>query len=183
MPRPTTYAALLRGVNLGAHNRIRMPELRALVEDLDCTDVSTYVQSGNVVLRSDRAADGIAAAIEQGIRRELGLDVTVVIRSGKQLGRLVAGNPFGRPKGKENTLYVTFLSEKPDAERVRRLGEESFEPERFELAGEDVYLLFPNGYGRSKLNNALLERRLGVAATTRNWRTVTALAELTAAAG
>ena len=95
-----------------------MPELRALVEDLDCTDVSTYVQSGNVVLRSDRAADGIAAAIEQGIRRELGLDITVVIRNGKQLGRLMAGNPFGRPKGKENTLYVTFLSERPDAKRV-----------------------------------------------------------------
>ena len=93
----------------------------------------------------------------------------------------MAGSPFGRPKGKENTLYVTLMAKKPDAKRARKLREESFEPERFELAGEDVYLFFPNGYGRSKLNNALLERRLGVAATTRNWRTVTALAELTAA--
>jgi uncharacterized protein (DUF1697 family) len=175
------YAALLRGVNLGAHNRIRMPELRALVEELGCTDVSTYVQSGNVVFRSGRGAAPLAKAIGHGIRSELGLGVTVVIRNGRQLERLVAGSPFGRPKGKEHTLYVTFLAGKPDRERVRRLGEESFDPERFELVGEDVYLLFPNGYGRSKLNNALLERRLGVAATTRNWRTVTALAELTAA--
>ena len=81
MPRSTTYAALLRGVNLGAHNRIRMPELRALVEGLGCTDVSTYVQSGNVVFCSDRAAASLAKAIEQGIRSELGLDIAVVIRS------------------------------------------------------------------------------------------------------
>jgi uncharacterized protein (DUF1697 family) len=175
------YAALLRGVNLGAHNRIRMPELRALVEDLGCTDVSTYVQSGNVVFRSGRGAAPLAKAIEQGIRSEIALEVTVVIRNGRQLARLVAGSPFGGPKGKENTLYVTFLAGKPDRERARRLAEESYDPERFELVGEDVYLFFPNGYGRSKLNNALLERRLGVAATTRNWRTVTALAELTAA--
>jgi uncharacterized protein (DUF1697 family) len=181
VPRRITYAALLRGVNLGARNRVRMPELRALVEELGCTDVGTYVQSGNVVFRSDRAAATLAKGIEQAIRSELGLDVTVVLRSRRQLERLVAANPFGRPKGKENTLYVTFLAAKPPPERARRLREESFEPERFELVGEDVYLFFPDGYGSSKLNNALMERRLGVGATTRNWRTVTALAELTAA--
>jgi uncharacterized protein (DUF1697 family) len=181
MARSTTYAALLRGVNLGTRNRVRMADLRALVEELGCTDVSTYLQSGNVVFRSDRAAAPLAKTIERAIRSELGLDVAVVIRSRRQLERLVAGCPFGRPKGKENKLYVTFLAKKPEAPRARKLREESFEPERFELAGEDVYLFFPNGYGRSKLNNALLERRLGVAATTRNWRTVTALAELTAA--
>jgi uncharacterized protein (DUF1697 family) len=158
-----------------------MPELRALVAELGCTDVSSYLQSGNVVFRSDRTAGALAKSIERGIDSELGLDVTVVIRTRRQLEQLVAGNPFERRK--ENTLYVTFLAEKADAKRVRRLGEESFEPERFEIAGEDVYLFFPNGYGRSKLNNVLLERRLGVAATTRNWRTVTALTELTAAAG
>lgn len=183
MPRRTTYAALLRGVNLGALNRMKMPELRALVEGLGCTDVSTYLQSGNVVFRSDRAAGALAKSIEQGIGSELGLDIPVVIRSRRQLEQLVAGNPFGRPKEKENTLYVTFLAEKPERQRVRRLADESFTPERFEVAGQDVYLSFPNGYGRSKLSNALLERRLGVPATTRNWRTVTALAELTAAAG
>jgi uncharacterized protein (DUF1697 family) len=181
MARTTAYAALLRGVNLGARNRVRMPELRALVEELGCTDVGTYVQSGNVVFRSDRGAAVLAQQIERAIRGRLRLDVPVVIRSRRQLEKLLAANPLGRPKARENTLYVTFLAGKPDPGRVRRLREESFEPERFELVGEDVYLFFPDGYGRSKLNNALLERRLGVPATTRNWRTVTALAELTAA--
>jgi uncharacterized protein (DUF1697 family) len=104
-----------------------------------------------------------------------------VIRSERQLRDLVANNPFARSKNRTNTLYVTFLAEKPARSRVRQLLEQSFDPERFEVVREDVYLYFPNGYGRVKLNNATLERQLGVAATTRNWRTVTALSELTAA--
>jgi uncharacterized protein (DUF1697 family) len=182
-PQSTTYAALLRGVNLGAHNRVRMPELRALVEELGCSDVGTYVQSGNVVFRSDRKAAELARAIERAIRDRLGLEVPVVIRSRRQLERLVARSPFGRPEANENTHHVTFLAAKPDPDRLRGLRRESFEPERFEVVVEDVYLFFPDGYGRSKLSNALLERRLGVPATTRNWRTVAALAELTAPAG
>jgi uncharacterized protein (DUF1697 family) len=177
--KPTAYAALLRGINLGSHKRIAMADLRALIEALGFADVRTYVQSGNVVFRTDRAAASLRKRIEQAIGKELGLDVTVVIRSGRQLGDLVAANPFVRSKLPPKALYVTFLAEKPDRKRKQALLKESFEPERFELAGEDVYLFFPNGYGRVKLNNATLERRLGVAATTRNWRTVTALAELT----
>jgi uncharacterized protein (DUF1697 family) len=157
-----------------------MAELRALVEGLGGTDVRTYVQSGNVVFRSTLGGAAAARAIEQAIRKAVGLEVAVVIRTARQLRDLVANNPFVGSKIAPKTLYVTFLAEKPDPNRVKQLFEESFEPERFEIAGQDVYLFFPNGYGRVKLNNALLERRLGVAATTRNWRTVTALAELTA---
>jgi uncharacterized protein (DUF1697 family) len=178
--KPTTYAALLRGINLGSHKRVAMADLRALVEDIGCADVRTYVQSGNVVFRSDRRAADLAGAIASAIDKKLGLDVTVVIRTERQLRDLVADNPFVRTKIRPNMLYVTFLAEKPDQSRVRQLLEVSFEPERFEVVGEDVYLFFPNGYGRVRLNNATLERQLGVAATTRNWRTVTALAELTA---
>jgi uncharacterized protein (DUF1697 family) len=180
-PKPTTYAALLRGINLARHKRVAMAELRALVEGLGCADVRTYVQSGNVVFRSDRSAADLARAIEKAIDKELGLDVTVVIRTDRQLRDLVAKNPFVGQKPPQKTLYVAFLAEKPDRTRVRQLIEGNFEPERFDVAGDDVYLFFPNGYGRVKLNNAMLERQLGVAATTRNWRTVTALAELTAA--
>jgi uncharacterized protein (DUF1697 family) len=178
--KPTTYAALLRGINLGSHKRIAMADLRTLVEGLGCADVQTYVQSGNVVFRSNLGAADAARAIEREIQKELGHETTVVIRTERQLRDLVANNPFARSKIRSNTLYVTFLAEKPDRTRVRKLVDDSFGPERFEIAGEDVYLYFPNGYGRVKLNNAMLERRLGVAATTRNWRTVTALAELTA---
>jgi uncharacterized protein (DUF1697 family) len=179
--KPTSYAALLRGINLGSHKRIAMADLRALVEELGCEDVSTYVQSGNVVFRSDLRADDAGRKIERAIQKELGYEVTVVIRTARQLRDLVANNPFIRAKVQQKTLYVTFLAEKPARARVEKLGQASFEPERFDLSGEDVYLHFPSGYGRVKLNNAMLERQLGVAATTRNWRTVTALSELTAA--
>jgi uncharacterized protein (DUF1697 family) len=178
--KPTTYSALLRGINLGSHKRMAMADLRALVEGVGCDDVRTYVQSGNVVFRSARGAADLARAIARAIDKQLGLDVTVVIRTDRQLRDLVANNPFIRSKIQPKTLYVTFLAERPDRSRVQELLEGSFEPERFEVAGEDVYLYFPHGYGRVKLNNATLERGLGVAATTRNWRTVTALAELTA---
>jgi uncharacterized protein (DUF1697 family) len=178
-----TYAALLRGINLGRHKRVGMAELRELVEDLGCADVRTYVQSGNVVLRSDRGAPGLAREIEKAIEKRLGHDVTVVIRTERQLRDFVASNPFVGQKTPPKTLYATFLAEKPDPKRVRELGERDFAPERWELVRNDICLFLPNGYGRVKLNNAMLERQLGVPATTRNWRTVTALAELTAAAG
>jgi uncharacterized protein (DUF1697 family) len=179
--RSTTYAALLRGINLGSHKRVAMADLRGLVEGLGCSDVRTYVQSGNVVFRSRLGSAGVRKAIERAIRDQLGHDVTVVIRTRRQLGQLVENNPFVGPKAQAKALYMTFLAEKPERARLRQLEEQSFEPERFEVTGENVYLFFPNGYGRVKLNNAMLERTLGVAATTRNWRTVTALAELTAA--
>ena len=180
-PKPTSYAALLRGINLGRHKRVAMADLRALVEGLGCTDVRSYVQSGNVVFRSDLGARDAARAIEHAIATRLGHDVAVAIRTERQLRDLVANNPFAGSNVELTSLYVTFLAEKPERSRARKLAEDSFDPERFEIAGEDVYLFFPNGYGRAKLNNAMLERQFGVPATTRNWRTVTALAGLTAA--
>ena len=179
-PKTTAYAALLRGVNLGARNRIAMADLRSIVEELGAEDVSTYVQSGNVVLRSTLGPDRLAARIEEGIRRALGMDVPVLVRSGRRLGALVRGNPFAGPKVDLKTLHVTFLGAKPDAERLGELRRESFDPEALALVGADLCLSCPAGYGRTKIGNALVERRLGVPATTRNWRTVTALAELTA---
>jgi uncharacterized protein (DUF1697 family) len=178
--RATTYAALLRGINLGARNRLAMADLRRIVEELGAEDVGTYVQSGNVVLRSRLTADRLASAIETAIRKELGMEVPVLVRSGRQLRALVRGNPFARPNVDVATLHVTFLAARPAAKLVAGLRRESFGPDAFELVRGDVCLSCPGGYGRSKLGNAFLERRLGVPATTRNWRTVTALADLTA---
>ena len=147
-----------------------------MFESLGLEGIRTYVVSGNVVFESPRRARAaLAGDIERAIESTLGHDVTVVLRTGPELARIVAANPF--PKAEPSTLYVTFLGDAPARDRVRALAEVPLGgDEAFDVRGTEVYLHFPNGYGRSKLNNEALERRLGVAGTTRNWRTTTALA-------
>jgi uncharacterized protein (DUF1697 family) len=175
------YVALLRGINLGARNKIAMADLRTLFEALGAEDVTTYVQSGNVVFRTRTARAQLAGQIEQRIARELGLEIRVLLRTSAELAKLAAGNPFAKAQSDPLKLHVTFLADKPAASRVRALDTTAFEPDTFRITGRDVYLHTPNGYGRSKLSNAYFEKQLGVAATTRNWKTVTKLAELSAA--
>lgn len=170
-----TYAALLRAVNLGARNRVAMADLRALVDGLGGKDVRSYVQSGNVVFGHRSGAARLETALEQAIEREFGLEITVVVRSAAQLARVVRANPFD-PAG----LYVSFLALAPKRAAVRELVEADHGPDRIAVKGKEVYLHLPGGYGQSRLNNAFLERRLGVRATLRNWRTVAAVAELAA---
>jgi uncharacterized protein (DUF1697 family) len=169
------YVALLRGINLGARNKVSMADLRELVAAIGAEHVSTYVQSGNVVVSSSiRSASKLERAIEERISRDLGLDVAVLVRTDAELAAIAAGNPFDDP----GSVHVTFLAEKPAAARVRELDPARSPPDEFRVVGREVYLQCPNGYGRSKLTNAFFEKQLGVAATTRNWRSVTKLAEL-----
>jgi uncharacterized protein (DUF1697 family) len=168
---------MLRGINLGARNRVAMGDLRTLVAGLGHRDVQTYVQSGNVVFRTaERDPATIAAGVERAIAGTLGLEVTVVVRSAAQMARAVAGNPF--PDADPAHLHVTFLADTPTRERSEPLAAMSFAPDELRVVRADVYLRCPNGYGRSKLSNDFLERKLGTPATTRNWRSVTALADL-----
>jgi uncharacterized protein (DUF1697 family) len=171
-----TYVALLRGINLGARNRVAMADLRAVVEQAGGEDVRTYVQSGNVVFRSRSSAARLAGSLEAGIRRTLGLDIAVLVKTQRELAKLVERNPFA--SADPSTLHVTFLAKAPARDRVRKLSEQSFGPDELHVTGREVYLCCPNGYGRTKLSNAFLEKQLAVPATTRNWRTVTALAEM-----
>jgi uncharacterized protein (DUF1697 family) len=174
---PQTWVALLRGVNLGARNKVSMADLRELFRDLGAEDVTTYVQSGNVVFRSSAARGDLVQAIENEIRSRTGIDLTVVLRTKEELARLVAGNPFAHQPD-PTKLHVTFLAAPPDRRRVDALAEKRFEPDEFRVTQDAAYLHCPGGYGRSKLSNAFFETHLGVAATTRNWRTVTTLADL-----
>jgi uncharacterized protein (DUF1697 family) len=173
-----TYVALLRGINLGSRNKVAMAHLRTLFLALGAEDVATYVQSGNVVFKSrSRTPAELTQAIEERIGRDLGLSVTVLLRTDAELLRVLAVNPFAE-HGEVTNVHVTFLAERPDPARVRELEAKGFEPDEFRVVGREVYLHCPNGYGRSKLSNAYVEKALGVAATTRNWRTVTKVAEL-----
>lgn len=178
-----TYVVLLRAINLGSHNKVSMADLRALVAAAGAEDVKTYVQSGNVVCRSAaETGSQLARAIAERIHQELDLAVTVLVLDQDELAKVVAANPFldaGRDAAK---AHVTVLVDEPDPACVRDLEAMSFGPDEFRVEGRAVYLYCPDGYGRSKLSNAFLEKRLGVAATTRNWRTVTTLAEMCATA-
>jgi uncharacterized protein (DUF1697 family) len=176
-----TYAAFIRGINLGRHKRIGMADLRALVEGLGHESVRTHLQSGNIVFDAPRRAAGrLEGAIERAIAAELRLDVTVMVRRSDELAAVVDASPFVRRTDDPKKIHVAFLSEAPGAAAVRRFGAEEFAPDELEVIGREAHLLYPDGYARTKLTNAVLERRLGVRATSRNWRTVRALAELTA---
>jgi uncharacterized protein (DUF1697 family) len=175
----TTYVALLRGINVGGRTRVRMDDLRRLFLGLRHADVHSYLQSGNVIFRS--AAEDpprLAGEIERRIARDLGVTITVLLRTADDLAHVVANNPFLRRVADPATLHVTFLADAPDRDRAARLETPGGQPDELALAGREVYLQCPNGYGRTKLSNAYIERRLGVAATTRNWRTVTTLRDL-----
>jgi uncharacterized protein (DUF1697 family) len=173
------YAALLRAVNLGARNKLAMADLRRVVEEAGGQDAQTYVQSGNIVFRSSGGRASLEKSITKGIRAA-GVETTVMMRTARQLAQLVAGNPFVQAGVDPAELHVAFLAARPQAGRVRELSEGDFGPEQLALAPGAVYLHMPTGYGRAKLGNAFIEKQLGVPATTRNWRTACALAELAA---
>jgi uncharacterized protein (DUF1697 family) len=170
-----THVALLRGVNLGKR-QVSMAELRKLLEGLGYSDVSTYVQSGNVVLSTKKAESRIVAELETHLANELGFVVPVILRSRAELVKVVKQNPFARAAADPTKLHVTFLGESPDP-ALRQLDAADFKPEKFATGRREVYLSLPNGLGRSKLAVAV-EKALRGSGTTRNWRTVTTLLDM-----
>ena len=182
-PAVPTYAALLRGINVGRNKRIGMADLRSLVEALGHESVKTHLQSGNVVFESPKRSDrALGDAIEQAIASELGMDVTVIVRRSDELAAVVEAGPYGGRTSDHKRIHVAFLSDAPKAAAVKGFGIEEFAPDEMTIVGREAHLLYPHGSARTKLTNAVIEKRLGVRATTRNWRTVQALADLTAKA-
>lgn len=175
-----TYISLLRGINVSGQKPVRMLELKMLYETLGFAQVVTYVQSGNVVfdsIETDRSM--IAARIETGIHQAFGFQVPVFVRDGMDFQRITTGNPFLRRKEVSvERLYVTFLSA-PGGETVfDNLDIQVATADEFQISGSEIYLYCPGGYGKTVLSNNFFERKLGQLATTRNWKTITALSGL-----
>jgi uncharacterized protein (DUF1697 family) len=169
------YVALLRGVNVGGARKLPMKELAPALEELGLEDAVTYIQSGNVVFRGPAGKAKLVSQLERAIEQRFGLDVTVMLRTPAELAKLIDANPFG---GDEAKLHVAFLNRKPAKTAIAKLDPDRSPPDEFAVRGAEIYLHFPNGYGRTKLGADYFERVLGVRATARNWRTVTKLLEL-----
>jgi uncharacterized protein (DUF1697 family) len=180
--RGKAYAVLLRGVNVGGYGKLPMKTFAAVLEELGCGDVKTYLQSGNAVLTSTAPATRLASDVQQALRGATGLDIPVLVRTAADLARIVDGWPFDA-NAEPRTRHVVFLRSAADAKALVDLPLDDLLPDRLHVAGIETYLFLPDGLGRSKLAAKLSARQKGTAATTRNWNTVTALRDLAAAIG
>lgn len=172
-----TYISILRGINVSGQKKIIMADLKLLYEDLGFLDVITYIQSGNVVFKTNlkTTTTKLAKLIEDKIKGNCGFEVPVIIRTQNELQNIIEINPF---KNDEiDGLYVTFLSNQPNANQLEKLENVNFLPDKFELIDKEVYLSVVS-YGNTKLSNNFFESKLKVTATTRNLKTIIKLIEL-----
>jgi len=178
---PSTYVALLRGINLGGHKIVKMDQLRKTFEELGFADVKTYIQSGNVVFKAPASTPAkLAKRIEEGVLRQFGFPVAALVKTAAELGEVIANNPLLKEKGIDPTkLHVTFLACAPDKNALKALDAAEAAPDQFRCSAQAVYLYCPNGYHATKLGNNVLGKMLKVGTTTRNWNTVNKLWEMT----
>jgi uncharacterized protein (DUF1697 family) len=172
------HILLLRGINLGPNRRVAMPRLREVLTEAGFDDVRTYVQSGNIVLSSDKSPDRVAATCERVIADEFGFDVPVVVRSRDELAAVVQRNPLGEVATEPKRYQVSFLDREPEPEVVDQLAALAVDSEEFVAIGRECYAWHPDGVARSKLWTKLGGKGLGVTATARNWTTVTTLLQM-----
>ncbi|WP_231186693.1 DUF1697 domain-containing protein [Haladaptatus sp. DYF46] len=172
-----TYIAFLRGINVGAHNRMKMDDLRVLFESLGYENVRTYIQSGNVVFETQSDEGTIRSDVTDAIADTFSYDITVMVRTRTELVAAVDKQPFGEPSNDSIKRYLTFLNEVPTAERREKLLDSQSEAESFEIRGRDVYSSLDKGkLGPGRFTD--VGQKLGMAATRRNWNVVTAVVDL-----
>lgn len=172
------YLALLRGINVGGHRKVKMVELKALFEDLGCQEVQTYLQSGNVVFTASGKPESLATTIQKSIHSKWEFDVSVLVFSSEAFQELADSNPLlGRDNIDTSFLHITFLFEALSKPILESKIPTSENEEAIFRTGR-YYLYCPNGYGKTKIGNPYFERTLKMATTTRNWKTVTALSQM-----
>src|ERR1700752_2145885 len=174
------FVAMLRAVNVGGRNLIRMPQLVELCEGLGHTRVRTLLQSGNVVFRSRSAGRAqLVKGLQDSIEKRSGFRPEIFLRSLEELREAIAENPFpDAGRGDPGHLLVLFAAKKPPADAAASLDGYKGGPERVKLAGKELCLYYAAGIGRSKLTNAVIEKAIGMPGTARNWNTVNKLVEL-----
>jgi uncharacterized protein (DUF1697 family) len=176
----TIQIALLRGVNVGGHQAVAMPELRDLLTQLGFSDARSLLQSGNLVFRGDsRAGVDLESLLATEAETRLGIRTDFIVRSAKKWREVVAHNPFRKEAERDPShLVVMFLKSATNAKDVKAVQAAIAGSEIIRAHGRHLYIVYPDGIGRSRLTNALLEKKLGIRGTARNWNTVMKLAAL-----
>jgi len=174
-----TYIAMLRGINVSGQKKIKMADLKRYMEELSFQDVETYIQSGNIVFKAEDSASDVAEAIKAKILERYGFEVPTIIKKNEDFEYVLANCPFlDNPTKEESRFYITFLDREPEYERIMKLEKSDYSPEEYVLDETNIFFYSPNGYGNAKMNNNFFENKLKVTATTRNWKTVHKLAEM-----
>ncbi|MDQ7094036.1 DUF1697 domain-containing protein [Desulfosporosinus sp. PR] len=177
------YVALLRGINVGGKNKVKMADLKLAFEEIGLSKVQTYIQSGNVLFESPETEEALCRQIENKLEAEFGFHIPVILRTLTELERIIENCPFAAEEvgeaeaaSKAESLYVGLLIQPPSQERIEQLSVYESRTDKFNIVGRDIYLLFHNSIRDSKLANNL--NKLNVLATTRNWKTLNKLVQL-----
>jgi len=168
-----TYISILRGINITGHRIIKMEALRAMYAKLGYTAIQTYIQSGNVIFRCEKASPHeIGMEISEAIESNFGFDVPVIVLDRDELSQIISDNPYVKEESKDSSkVHVTFLSDFPDKEKFKLIPEGDYQGDQLYLVDRAIYVYCPNGYGNTKLNTNFFESKLKVKATCRNWKT------------
>ena len=177
----TTHLALIRGINVGGHKQVAMADLRDLLTQLGFADPRSLLQSGNLVFRSSRRKSAqLERFLEAEAEKRLGLEADFFIRTADEWKQVVARNPFAaEAKRDPGHLLVMFLKLAPEIKNVEALQAAIVGPEIVRADGAQLYAVYPDGVGRSRLTHGLIEKKLGTRGTGRNWNTVLKLRDLT----
>ena len=172
-----TFIVLLRGVMPKGENKVPMAQLREVLSESGFKNVRTYIQSGNVLVDTDFSAGEVEKKIHELIKKHIGADLPIVARTRSQIEKIIDGNPFQKGYDISRVFFALFV-ELPSSQKVKELLEKDFSPEELVITKDAAYMYVPGTYGRMKLSNNYLENKLKVAATTRNFNTLSKLIEM-----
>jgi uncharacterized protein (DUF1697 family) len=179
VPRAGVHVALLRGINVGGKNLLRMEHLVRIFEAAGCRAVRTYIQSGNVIFTASPAlVRRLPTVVSRAIAKEAGLEVPVVLRSADELAVAARANPYRGDGVDAGRVYVAFLAERPSATAVAGLDPQRSPPDEFTVRDREIYLHLRNGAAGTRLTNAYFDSKLGTVSTLRNTNTVAKLVDL-----
>jgi len=175
-----TYIALLRGINVGGNNKVPMSELRNLASDLGLTEPKTLIQSGNLTFKASRqSCEDLEGVLEEGLEKLLGLKIQLMVRTLAEWEEIIAANPFAKEADADPShLLLIALKQEPDFDLVRSMQVAMLGPEKFVGVGRELYVVYPEGIGDSKIGKTPGWNKLASTGTGRNWNTVLKLMAL-----